>query len=334
MIGAGVAAQTHARELAKVSGAKLISVLARDSEKAAAFVAAFSIPDAYTELDLFLSDRQLDAVIITTPNGTHRDYALAVAQAGKQVIIEKPLEISSCRAQQIIDACKAAQVGLYVIYQRVFSQAARQALADVQAGKLGKLLLVNIVDNQYRHHDYYQRAAWRGTHQLEGGGCVITQTTHLIDLAQYLLGPVSAVFATTATHYHHIATEDTAVALLQFDNGVFATLSSSTAAYPGQRHLLTLSGTRGCIIINGEHDQIVYRCCDQEGETHSMPAAFSFADPQDPRDYPTHGQRIQLQHITDALLRGEISCDDRALLSVRVVEGIYRSAAQQRLIKL
>ena len=315
-------------------GAQLVSVYARSKAKAAAFAAAFCIPRFATQLDVFLNDPQLDAVIITTPNGTHREYAIAVAQAGKQVIVEKPLEINCERGEQIIAACRAAQVGLYVIYQRTFSHAAQQALADIQAGRLGKLLLVNIVDNQYRPPDYYQRDAWRGTQQLEGGGCVITQSTHMIDLAQYLLGPIHSVIAHRATLLHEIETEDTAVALLHFANGVLGTLSSSTAAFPGQRHLVTISGTQGSLIFNGEHDQLVFRHTAEQGITHDIPADFSFGDPQDPRDYPTRGQRMQLQHITDALMAGKISVDERALQSVKVVDAIYASALEQRLIEI
>ena len=334
IIGAGVAAETHARELAQVQGAQLVSVYARSETKAAAFAAAFSIARYATQLEGFLADPLIDAVIITTPNGTHLEYAIAAAQAGKQVIVEKPLEINCARAARIIAACRAAQVGLYVIYQRTFSRAAQQALTDIQGGSLGKLLLMNIVDNQYRPPHYYQRDAWRGTQQLEGGGCVITQSTHMIDLAQYLLGPIRSVFAHRATHLHDIETEDTAVALLHFGNGVLGTLSSSTAAYPGQRHLVTISGTQGSLIFNGEHDQMVFRYTAGQGMTHSIPANFSFADPQDPRDYPTSGQRVQLQHITDTLLAGNIIVDDRALLSVKVVDASYVSAAEQRLIEL
>lgn len=334
IIGAGVAAETHARELAQVSGARLVSVYARHPQRVAAFAAAFSVARHTSQFDIFLSDPELDAVIITTPNGTHLDYAVAAAQAGKQVIVEKPLEISCARAERIISACRTAGVSLSVIYQRTFSKAASQALADIQSGSLGKLLLVNIVDNQYRRPAYYQRDAWRGTAALEGGGCVITQSTHMIDLAQYLLGPITQVYAAKATQMHEIETEDTAVALLHFANGVLGTLSSSTAAYPGQRHLVTISGTHGSIIFNGEHDQIVFRQTSAQGITHTIPDDFSFADPQDPRDYPTSGQRIQLQHITDALQTGNLAVDERALLSVKVVDAIYASANEQRAIVL
>lgn len=329
IIGAGVAAETHARELAKVEGTVLNAVLARDSDKAATFAAKYAIPRVYTELATFLNEGELDVVIITTPNGLHREYALEVARAGKHVVIEKPLEISVERAQNIVDACRAAGVGLFVIYQRVYSDAARQAAEDIAAGRLGIITLVNIVDNQFRPHLYYTRDVWRGTQAQEGGGCLITQTTHLIDLVQFLLGPVRSLYAATRTAYHPIETEDVAVAVLHFASGVLGTLSSSTCAYPGQRHLLTISGTQGSVIINGEYDQIVFRSTAETGQTHAIPVNFSFADPTDPRDYPTGGQLRQWQAIVQRLQQGEIAADgERAMLSVKVVEAMYRAARE------
>ncbi len=328
IIGAGVAAETHARELARVEGAVVSAVFSRNADKGAAFAAAFSIPRTYHRLDAFLSQPALDAVIITTPNGLHLDYAVAAARAGKHVIIEKPLEILPARARAIIAACREARVALFVIYQRVYSAAAQQAAADIQSGRLGRVFLVNIVDNQYRPPLYYARDAWRGTQAIEGGGCLITQSTHLIDLAQFLLGPIASVYAQTATILHEIETEDAAVAILHFACGALGTLSSSTAAFPGQKHLLTISGTEGSIMINGEHDQIVFRSTATDGKTADVPQGFSLFDPQDPREYPTTGQLRQLQAIVAALAQGRVPIDaDRALATVNVVDAIYRSAA-------
>lgn len=335
LIGAGVAAETHARELRKVSGASLEAIFARNGEKAAAFAAAFSLPKHYFDLDAFLDDQEIDAVIITTPNGLHLDYALAAARAGKHVVVEKPLEITEARATKIITACRDTGVRLFVIYQRRYSNAALQAKFDIDTGKLGKIVLVNIVDNQFRPPSYYQDAEWRGTHEFEGGGCVITQSTHLLDLAQYLVGPIRQVFSRTATVFHDIETEDVAVAVFEFANGALGTFSSSTAAYPGQRHLITVSGTDGSIIINGEHDQIVFRQTRDSARTE-IPQAFSFADPVDPRDYPTDGQRTQLQNIVDRLLNDAVfdSNTDDILMAVRVTDAIYKSAASAGFVEI
>ncbi|CDX35518.1 Oxidoreductase domain protein [Mesorhizobium plurifarium] len=332
LIGAGVASETHARELRRVPGASLAAVFARDATKAAAFGAAFSVPKCYSDISALLADKDIDVVIITTPNGRHLDYAVATARAGKHVVVEKPLEITEDRASRIIDACRSAGAHLFVIYQRRYSAAARQALADIREGRLGRIVLVNIVDNQYRAPAYYQKDAWRGTWDIEGGGCVMTQSTHLIDLAQYLVGPIRSVFARTRTAYHEIETEDVAVAVFEFACGAIGTFSSSTAAFPGQRHLVTISGTEGSIIINGEHDEIVFRKTRGDATASGIPQSFSFADPTDPRDYPTDGQRAQLQAIVSSLrAQNAPAIDDvDALIAVRVIDAIYRSSAEGR----
>lgn len=336
LIGAGVASETHARELRRVAGASLEAVFARDQTKAATFSAAFSVPRCYSDISQFLADSEIDVVIITTPNGLHLDYAIASARAGKHVIVEKPLEITEDRASRIIAACRNAGTRLFVIYQRRYSAAAQQALSDIRNGRLGRVILVNIVDNQYRSPAYYQKDAWRGTKSIEGGGCVMTQSTHLIDLAQYLVGPIRSVFALVGTAYHEIETEDVAVAVFEFAGGAIGTLSSSTAAFPGQRHLLTISGTEGSIIINGEHDEIVFRRTKHDAAVSNIPETFSFADPIEPRDYPTDGQRMQLQAIVKTLLEphAPTTDDGEALMAVRVIDAIYKSSAERRLVEI
>ena len=335
LIGAGVAAQTHARELRRVGNAELVAVWARSALAAASFAAANAIPRHYTDIAALLADTEIDVVIITTPNGTHLEYAEAAASAGKHVIVEKPLEINAPRAQKIVDACEKAGQRLFVIYQRRYSQAVQQTIDDLKRGRLGEIVLVNIVDNQFRPRRYYQNAAWRGTHELEGGGCVITQSTHMIDLAQFILGPITSVYARTRTAWHDIDTEDVATAVFEFASGTLGTFSSSTAAYPGQRHMLTISGTEGSVILNGEHDQIVFRRSMHDESGTDVPPDFTFADPTDPREYPTFGQRVQLERIVSALNDGTVAAGQEDLLrSVRVIDAIYESAESGRPVKI
>jgi predicted dehydrogenase len=331
LIGAGLAAETHARELAAVEGAELHAVLARDAAKAERFRACYSARKAYCDLDHFLADADLDAVIIATPNGLHRDFAIAAARAAKHVVVEKPLEITTERGRDIVEACQQAQVRLFVIYQMRFSKAALKAKNDIDSGKLGRIILVNVVDNEYRTPEYYARDYWRGTRQFEGGGCLITQATHLLDLIQYLAGPVASVFAHTATAFHAIETEDVAVATLRFASGALGTVSSSTAAYPAHRHLVTIIGTDGSVAFNGEHDQIVFRRSRHDDDAIDAPTDFSLGDPVDPRAFPTLRQRSQLQDIADAISgNGRMAQADDHLMTLHLLDAIYRSASEGR----
>ena len=327
LIGTGIAATTHARELAHVAGARLWSVFARDPGKGERFAVDHGA-QAFTDLDAFLCDPALHAVIVATPNGLHRDYAIAAAAAGKHVVVEKPLEITLPRARDIVAACEQAGVRLFVIYQMRESLAARKARDDIAAGRLGRIILVNVIDNEYRTPAYYAADAWRGTRNIEGGGCLITQSSHLLDLVQHLVGPVASVFARTATALHDIETEDVAVATLCFVNGALGVLSSSTAAYPAHRHLVTIVGTEGSIIFNGERDEVVLRASRQDAEVLAPPSDFTFADHVDPRAFPTQRQRRQLQGITDRLAAGRAGEADDPLQAVRFLDALYRSARE------
>lgn len=174
-------------------------------------------------------------------------------------------------------------------------------------------------------------AAETHARELEGGGCLITQTTHLLDLIQFLVGPVASVSAHAATAFHTIETEDVAVATLRFASGALGIVSSSTAAYPALRHLVTIMGTDGSISFNGEHDQIVFRRSRHDAEVIDVPEGFGFGDPSEPRAFPTLRQRWQLQAITDAIATGTVAeLADDPMQTVHLLDAIYRSASEGR----
>ena len=341
LIGAGMGAETHARELPQVEGAVLQAVYARDPVKAEQFRTQYGAQQAYSDRAALLADPDIDAVIIVTPNGLHRDFALAAAAAGKHVIVEKPLEITAARGREIISACAQHQVGLFVIYQMRYAAATLALKSALDSGQLGRVILVNVLDNEYRTPDYYARDYWRGTREFEGGGCLMTQTTHLLDLVQYLIGPVESTFAHIRTAAHQIETEDLAVATLKFANGALGVVSSSTAAFPAQRHILSIIGTDGSVSINGEYDQIVFQGLRRGGDHIDAPPGFAFGDNADPRTFPTLRHRTQLQDITQRIGAGRISAaqgsgesTDSLLQALYLSDAIYRSAAQGREVQL
>jgi UDP-N-acetyl-2-amino-2-deoxyglucuronate dehydrogenase len=336
LIGAGMGAETHAIELPHVSGARLEAVYARNPDKAEQFRARYGAGKAYSSREALLADSEIDAVIIVTPNGLHRDFAVAAAEAKKHIIVEKPLEITAARGNEIINACDSHGVSLFVIYQMRYAEATAQLKRAIDRGELGKIILVNVLDNEYRTPEYYSRDYWRGTREFEGGGCLMTQTTHLLDLVQYLVGPVESTFAHIKTAAHSIETEDLAVATLKFRNGALGVMSSSTAAFPAQRHILTVVGTDGTMSINGEHDQIIFRGNKASGVDIDAPAGFGFGDSAEPRSFPTFRHRTQLQAITNRILEGRNSDEtkDEYLQALYLTDAIYRSAAEGREVSL
>jgi UDP-N-acetyl-2-amino-2-deoxyglucuronate dehydrogenase len=330
LIGAGMGAETHANELVHVNGARLEAVYARSPEKAEKFRIRYGAKKAYSDRAALLADPEIDAVIIVTPNGLHRDFAIAAATARKHVIVEKPLEITTARAREIIQACIDNQVSLFVIYQMRFAEATAKLKAAIDHGELGRIILVNVIDNEYRTPEYYARDYWRGTREFEGGGCLMTQTTHLLDLVQYLVGPVESTFAHVKTAAHDIDTEDLAVATLKFANGALGVVSSSTAAFPAQRHIVTVVGTDGTISINGEYDQIIFQGLRNARDGIDAPPGFAFGDNADPRSFPTLRHRTQLQAITNRIVGGQPSGEttDDYLQALYLSDAIYKSAIE------
>jgi UDP-N-acetyl-2-amino-2-deoxyglucuronate dehydrogenase len=192
-------------------------------------------------------------VTIATASGAHLEPAVAAARAGKHVIVEKPLEITLKRCDQIVDACDKAGVRLATIFPSRFHDSSQELKRAVEAGRFGRLTLGDAYVKWYRTQAYYDSGAWRGTWQLDGGGALMNQAIHSVDLLQWLMGNVAEVRACTATLAHErIAVEDTAVASLRFANGALGVIEATTAAWPGYLKRIELHGSHGSAMIEEE----------------------------------------------------------------------------------
>lgn len=331
LVGLGMGGETHARELAKLRGTRLAAVYGRDENKARAFAKKFNVPRTYSRFEALLEDPELDVVNVATPNGLHRDFAVEAANAGKHVVVEKPLEISLARAVEIVEACERNEVILGVIFQMRFGASATRLKGAIDEGRLGRLLVADAIDKEYRRPEYYARDYWRGTRTLEGGGCLTTQSIHVIDLLQWLAGPVESVYAKTRTAFHSIETEDYAVSIVTFRNGALGVIESSTAVKPSMKSRVEIHGTQGSAIINGEWDQTFF--WDVGGdETIDVPEGFRFTDIDDPRGMPEERHGLLFSDINAAIREGRPPqmTGREALKSVAIAEAIYASAESGR----
>ena len=331
LVGLGMGGETHARELAKLRGTRLAAVYGRDENKARAFAKKFNVPRTYSRFEALLEDPELDVVNVATPNGLHRDFAVEAANAGKHVVVEKPLEISLARAIEIVEACERNEVTLGVIFQMRFGASATRLKGAIDEGRLGRLLVADAIDKEYRRPEYYARDYWRGTRTLEGGGCLTTQSIHVIDLLQWLAGPVESVYAKTRTAFHNIETEDYAVSIVTFRNGALGVIESSTAVKPSMKSRVEIHGTQGSAIINGEWDQTFF--WDLGGdETIDAPEGFRFTDIDDPRGMPEERHGLLFSDINSAIREGRPPqmTGREALKSVAIAEAIYASAESGR----
>lgn len=248
LIGTGNIAGTHARA-AQAAGLTVAAVLGRTETQARRFCdecggAPYDTPEA------FFAHRPLDAVAITTPSGLHARFGIDAAGAGLHVLVEKPIDISVERADALIAAADRAGVTLAVCFQDRFAPDLCRVKDLIAGGALGRLLLVDARVPWYRPPAYYETSTWRGTWDLDGGGALMNQGSHTVDLLLWLCGDVVRVSAMAAAVRHRIAVEDTALALLEFASGARGVLAVTTAAYPGFARQVRIAGAAGTLTID------------------------------------------------------------------------------------
>ena len=258
IIGLGMISRFHARAIAATPGAELIAVLSRDLAKATRFADEFhAVP--YTNLDEFLDHVGLDAISICTPSGHHLEPCTAGAKAGKHVVCEKPLEINTSRIDQMISICKKSDVLLSGIFPRRFNPATRILKDAIKDKRFGEVNMADAYIKWWRSQDYYDSGDWRGTWKLDGGGALMNQSIHTIDLLLYLMGPIKNVRAETRLRGHTaIEVEDTAVALCEFEGGALGVIQGSTASWSKTGHSaeIQITGSRGSVFMADDYFKV------------------------------------------------------------------------------
>lgn len=329
LIGAGNISETHARAVSEIDGVAVAAVYGRTAERVERLAARHGAR-AYTDLARFLEHRPMDMVAIGTPSGLHATHGIAAAGAGLHVLVEKPIDVTTRRADALIEAARAHGVTLGVFFQDRFAPGVRALKGMVDEGRLGRPILASARVRWFRPPEYYAGSTWRGTRALDGGGALMNQGVHTVDLLLWLLGPVRRVFARTATAWHAIEVEDTAVALLEFENGALATLEATTAAFPGYPRRVELSGTEGTIALEG--DRLV--AVDLRSSAIDRDAAVGAAAParearaSSPAIADVSGHRAAIEDFLQAVAEGRPPCCDgeAGRRSVALVEAIYASA--------
>ena len=252
IIGCGMIANFHAKAIASCPNARLVGcfdVVPASAERLAQTYGC----QAYTDLGEMLANPEIEIVTIGTPSGAHLDPALAAARAGKHVIVEKPLEVTLERCDQIIATCAENHVKLAVVFHSRFHDSSIAMKHAVDSGKFGRLTMADAYVKWYRTQQYYDSGAWRGTWALDGGGALMNQAIHSVDLLTWLAGPVVEIRAITDCLSHErIEVEDTAVAVLRFQNGALGVIEASTSIYPGYLKKIELHGTEGSATLEEE----------------------------------------------------------------------------------
>ena len=335
IIGAGLIADFHARAIQSLDNAKLIGVCGTNQDKAQKLAEKYNCKkyNSYSEL---LQDDSIDVVTIATPSGAHMEPAVEAARYRKHVICEKPLEIALERIDKMIDAHSLAGTYLGGIFNFRFEDTTEIIKKAVDSGRLGTITYAAVYVPWWRNDAYYE--GWHGTWNLDGGGAMMNQSIHMVDLLQYIMGPVNSLAAFTSKLGHpQIETEDTAVGAIQFKNNALGVIYGTTASYPGQFRRLEISGTQGTIVLvenslevwqftemNKEDQQIIQKYGKVKGGGGvADPAAISFKG---------HAKNIAsfINAIEDER-KFEIDGKE-ARKAVKIILDMYRSAANQIIV--
>lgn len=251
IIGTGMIAKLHAKAISQMENARLVAVYSRNHDSACKMAESFNCK-TFSSMEEFLRQSDLDVVTICTPSGTHGEFAVKAAKAGKHLLIEKPIEITLEKAEEIISACKNNNVMCSVISQHRFDDSMILLKKAIDEGKLGRIYFGSCYTKWYRNEEYYKSSNWKGTWQYDGGGALMNQSVHYIDLLLYIMGDVKEVYGKCATLLHDIEVEDTGVAVIKFKNGALGMIEGTTAAYPGFYTKLEVQGENGTVIIEDD----------------------------------------------------------------------------------
>ena len=324
ILGCGMIAHYHAKALQEIPQAFLLGAYDARPESGTSFCESYRI-NQYPSSQALLADPQVDAVCVCLPSGLHYSAAMACIGAGKHVIIEKPMTFTAGQAEEVIRKAEEFGVRITVISQLRYTPAVAALKEAVTQGWFGKLAAADIYMKYYRDPAYYRESPWKGTQKLDGGGALMNQGIHGVDLLQYLAGPVISVQARTATLCHNIEVEDTVAAVLEFESGTLGVLQATTSVYPGFSRRLELCGTEGTAILT--EDAITYSAF--RDSSHSLPCSrprYQTGSRPDGMDYSLH--KRQIADFLAAVAKGENPFIDgnEGKKAVAIIEAVYRSA--------
>ncbi len=340
IVGCGMISEFHRAAIAEIENARLAAVSDVIEASAQRVGEAAQVP-WYTDYNEMVQRDDVDIVTICTPSGIHQEPGVAAARAGKHVIVEKPLEVTLERCDAIIQACEEAGVALGAIFPSRFSEASQAIKQAIGANRFGKLSLGDAYVKWYRSQEYYDSGGWRGTWKMDGGGALMNQSIHAIDLLQWFMGPVSTVqaFADTLAH-ERIEVEDVAVAALRFANGALGVIEGTTAAYPGMRKKIEISGDQGTAIMEDE-DMLCWEFQEEKPEDAALREQLSGTQSSgggasDPRAISHENHRRQFVDFLDALEEGRTPLVDghEGRKAVEIILAIYQSASEGKAVSL
>lgn len=326
IVGFGAIGTVHAKVIRLLKDAKLVAIATKTAEKANQAAREFGC-DVYTDYREMLQRRDIDVVSICVPSGLHFQIAMDAAAAGKHCIVEKPIDILPERAEKMIETFDKNHLKLSVMFQRRFDRGSQLVKEAIDNNVLGRLNYGTAKALWFRDDAYYQSSGWRGTWAGDGGGALMNQAIHAIDLLQYLMGPVAAVCGKCDTLYHQgIETEDIGLAMLRFQSGALGVIEGATLAYPGYGNEIRVHGQTGSAVIKND---ALDSYCFQTGKDGAFEELLKNGDENIPFGWYNLAPFIRLyQDVMDAINqnRQPLVSGWEGLKSVKIIAGIYESS--------
>ena len=331
VLGLGIG-MAHADAAYGSDRAALVAVCDIDEKRLAKAQRKYAGVTAYTAFEDLLADERVDVISVCLPSAMHADFAVRAMEAGKHVLVEKPLDVTPERAQLIEDARVRTGMICGVVHQNRFNVDMYPIREAVESGRMGRLILGTFGVKWYRDQAYYDNGGWRGTWEMDGGGSLMNQAVHTVDLMQWLMGDVESVTSHIGIYDHEIDTEDTTASLIKFKNGAVATFVSTTCAYPGISTEIMLYGTGGSVEADADCLKTwkMKDSEDEDAEEEAMLARYGrgnmMAIPEDAARRFGHDHVVR--DMIDAVLDGrdpQVMPAD-ALKAVKIVCAVYESS--------
>ena len=341
LVGSGMISEFQARAIGDLEQVRLVGFHDKIEELARKRAEQFNAR-VYTSLEGLLGDPEVQLVSICTPSGSHLEPAVAAARAGKHVMVEKPVEITPERVDQIVGACQETGVMLGAIFPRRFMDSTQVLKKAIDAGRFGTLCLADVYIKWHRSQEYYDSGGWRGTWRLDGGGALMNQGIHGIDLIQWLMGGVESVTGMVATRGHErIEVEDVATASVRYRGGCLGVIEGTTSAWPGSKLRIEISGTAGQVIMEDEVF-LSWAFAEETDEDKKIRKEYGPREgltgggAADPKAIDSEGHRRQFEDFADAIHDGRAPrCDGvEGRAAVAIITSIYRSAREGRTVRI
>ncbi len=335
--GAGNIADFHAKAIQSLGNARLTGITGTNTRKAKALSEKYACR-MFSSFGEMVSCKEIDILTIATPSGAHLEPSVEAARHGKHVICEKPLEITTGRIDEMIAAHAESGTRLGCIFNYRFHEVVRVLKDAVNQGRFGTITQATVAVPWWRSDEYY-RSSWRGTWKLDGGGALMNQSIHMVDMLQYMMGPVDSLFAYTTTLGHpQIEVEDTAVAVLRFRNKALGMIYGTTSSYPGQYRRLEITGTGGSAVME-ENSLKVWQFADPLDDDRHIREMYSRVEGgggvSDPMAIPFQPHARNIAAFIESVEKNtpfEIDGAE-ARKSVEIIQGIYESAKTSKEVR-